>query len=119
MIFFPMLLIMSMLAFALIQAPPGDYLTDYVAAQQAMGDFMSKDDEEALRESVKEAKKLGFDGKGCIHPRQIKPIHEEFAPSESEIEKAKKIGQTVKDATKVPTNISKYKYILVSMLMYW
>tara|TARA_B100000586_G_scaffold260258_1_gene226397 strand:+ start:1938 stop:2897 length:960 start_codon:yes stop_codon:yes gene_type:complete len=50
MIFFPMLLIMSMLAFALIQAPPGDYLTDYVAAQQAMGDFMSKDDEEALRE---------------------------------------------------------------------
>ena len=34
---------------------------------------------------------MGFEGKGCIHPRQIKPIHEEFAPSKSEIEKAKKI----------------------------
>ena len=41
--------------------------------------------------SIQEAKELGFDGKGCIHPRQIKPIHEEFAPSKTEIEKAKKI----------------------------
>ncbi len=53
--------------------------------------FSDVNDEEALRESVREAKELGFDGKGCIHPRQIKPIHEEFAPSVSEIEKAKKI----------------------------
>ena len=44
-----------------------------------------------MRESVREAKELGFDGKGCIHPRQIQPIHEEFAPSISEIEKARKI----------------------------
>jgi len=28
---------------------------------------------------------------GCIHPRQIKPIHEEFAPTEIEISKAKRI----------------------------
>ena len=53
--------------------------------------FSDVNDEESLRESVREAKELGFDGKGCIHPRQIKPIHEEFAPSQSEIEKAKKI----------------------------
>ena len=44
-----------------------------------------------MRTSVQEAKELGFEGKGCIHPRQIKPVHEELAPSESEIEKAKKI----------------------------
>ena len=37
-----------------------------------------KNNEDALRKSVKDAKKLGFDGKGCIHPRQIKPIHEEI-----------------------------------------
>ena len=53
--------------------------------------FSDVSDEEGLRLSVQEAKELGFDGKGCIHPRQIKPIHEEFAPSESEIKKAKKI----------------------------
>ncbi len=53
--------------------------------------FSDVSDEKGLRASVQEAKELGFDGKGCIHPRQIKPIHEEFAPSQFEIEKAKKI----------------------------
>ena len=53
--------------------------------------FSDVNDEESLRESAREAKELGFDGKGCIHPRQIQPIHEEFAPSKSEIEKARKI----------------------------
>ena len=53
--------------------------------------FSDVNDEESLRESVRESKKIGFDGKGCIHPRQIKPIHEEFAPTEAEVEKAKKI----------------------------
>lgn len=53
--------------------------------------FSDVGDEEGLRKSVREAKALGFDGKGCIHPRQILPIHDEFAPSEAEIEKAKKI----------------------------
>ncbi|MBC8401439.1 MAG: HpcH/HpaI aldolase/citrate lyase family protein [Candidatus Marinimicrobia bacterium] len=46
---------------------------------------------DGLRESVLEAKALGFDGKGCIHPRQIKPLHAAFAPTAAEIEKAKKI----------------------------
>ena len=40
---------------------------------------------------LKEAKDLGFDGKGCIHPRQIQPIHEEFAPNEIDVKQAKKI----------------------------
>ena len=31
-IFFPMLALMSVVAFAIIQAPPGDFLSDYVAA---------------------------------------------------------------------------------------
>ncbi|MFH1852658.1 MAG: aldolase/citrate lyase family protein [Candidatus Neomarinimicrobiota bacterium] len=47
--------------------------------------------EAGLRASVLEAKALGFDGKGCIHPRQIKPLHEAFAPTATEIEKAQKI----------------------------
>jgi citrate lyase subunit beta/citryl-CoA lyase len=51
--------------------------------------FSDVNDEDALRKSVREAKELGFDGKGCIHPRQIKPIHDEFSPTESEIKKAK------------------------------
>jgi citrate lyase subunit beta/citryl-CoA lyase len=41
-----------------------------------------------LRHQVIESKALGFEGKGCIHPNQIKVIHEAFAPSETEIRKA-------------------------------
>jgi citrate lyase subunit beta/citryl-CoA lyase len=54
--------------------------------------------EVGLRESVREAKSLGFDGKGCIHPRQIKPMHEEFAPSMEQIEKAQKIVSAFEQA---------------------
>jgi citrate lyase subunit beta/citryl-CoA lyase len=55
---------------------------------------------EGLRESVIEAKSLGFDGKGCIHPRQVKVVHEAFAPTEQEIERAKKIVTAFEDAEK-------------------
>ena len=53
-----------------------------------------------LRESVNEAKSLGFEGKGCIHPRQVRVVHEAFKPSEQEIEKAKKIVTAFEDAKK-------------------
>jgi len=46
---------------------------------------------EALKQNVLVSKSLGFDGMGCIHPRQIRVIHENFAPDQPEIEKAKKI----------------------------
>ena len=55
---------------------------------------------EGLRESVIEAKSLGFDGKGCIHPRQIEVVHKAFAPIEPEIEKAKKIVKAFNEAKK-------------------
>jgi len=55
---------------------------------------------EGLRESVIEARSLGFDGKGCIHPRQVKIVHEAFAPTEPEIEKARKIVAAFEDAEK-------------------
>jgi len=55
---------------------------------------------EGLRESVIEAKSLGFDGKGCIHPRQVEIVHKAFAPTEPEIEKAKKIVTAFEDAEK-------------------
>lgn len=47
--------------------------------------------EDGLRNAVLEAKGLGFDGKGCIHPRQIRVIHEAFAPKPAELERARAI----------------------------
>jgi len=34
---------------------------------------------------------LGFEGMGCVHPSQIAVIHEAFAPTSAEIERARKI----------------------------
>ncbi len=42
--------------------------------------FSDVSDMEGLKASVLEAKSLGFEGKGCIHPRQIPVVHEAFAP---------------------------------------
>ncbi len=53
--------------------------------------FSDVGDEEGLKQTVKESRQLGFEGMGCIHPRQIKVIHESFAPEPEEIEKAEKI----------------------------
>ncbi len=53
--------------------------------------FSDVADEKGLLDSVLEAKALGFDGKGCIHPRQIEAIHRGFTPSETEIEKATRV----------------------------
>ncbi len=53
--------------------------------------FSDVGDMEGLRQNVLRSKALGFDGMGCIHPRQIVVIHETFAPAPDEIERAKKI----------------------------
>jgi len=53
--------------------------------------FSDVGDMEALKQNVLKSKSLGFDGMGCIHPRQIKVIHENFAPDAADILKAKKI----------------------------
>lgn len=67
--------------------------------------FSDVADEEGLRESVLEAKSLGFEGKGCIHPGQIRIVHEGFAPSENEIERAKKISLALEDAQKKKSGV--------------
>jgi citrate lyase subunit beta/citryl-CoA lyase len=46
---------------------------------------------ELLAEVVNKSKALGFHGMGCIHPRQIKVVHDNYAPGAAEIEMAKKI----------------------------
>jgi len=53
--------------------------------------FSDVTDMVGLRESVIEAKALGFVGKGCIHPRQITVVHDAFAPEKTEINRAKRI----------------------------
>ncbi len=53
--------------------------------------FSDVADMEALKANVTASRSLGFEGMGCIHPRQIRIIRRGFAPDEAEIEKSKKI----------------------------
>ena len=51
-----------------------------------------------LRQWGENSRALGFEGMGCIHPSQIPVIHEAFAPSQREIEKALKIVAAFEEA---------------------
>ncbi len=55
-------------------------------------------DEEGLLAWGRRARAMGFEGMGCIHPRQIRVIHEAFAPSQEEIEKALRIEAAWREA---------------------
>ncbi|HXW93885.1 MAG TPA: aldolase/citrate lyase family protein [Terriglobales bacterium] len=60
--------------------------------------FADVADLEGLRRSAERARALGFEGMGCIHPSQIRVVHQAFAPSPAEIEKAFKIVAAFEDA---------------------
>ena len=56
------------------------------------------EDEEGLREETLRVRALGFDGKGVIHPLQIRPVHEAFAPTPEELAWAKGVVQAAEEA---------------------
>lgn len=62
--------------------------------------FSDIGDLDGLNRNVEASKALGFDGMGCIHPRQIKIIHKNFLPREKEIEEAKIIVTAFTEANK-------------------
>lgn len=51
-----------------------------------------------LEEWARRSRALGFEGMGCIHPRQIEPIHAAFAPTAEEIQKALAIVAAFEEA---------------------
>src|SRR5215210_7544880 len=55
-------------------------------------------DEEGLRRSCLIARSLGFDGKWCIHPAQIGIFFNDTAPTEKEVEWAKKVIAAYEEA---------------------
>lgn len=55
-------------------------------------------DEEGLRLWGRRARCMGFEGMGCVHPRQIAVVHEAFAPEAAEIDRARKIVVAFQEA---------------------
>tara|TARA_B100000029_G_scaffold511305_1_gene604981 strand:- start:292 stop:1140 length:849 start_codon:yes stop_codon:yes gene_type:complete len=59
--------------------------------------YLDLDDIEGMIVAAKQAKALGFCGKGSVHPKQIPALNEVFSPSESEISKARKITRAFEE----------------------
>jgi citrate lyase subunit beta/citryl-CoA lyase len=63
--------------------------------------FSDVGDMEGLKHNVLISKALGFEGMGCIHPRQIRIINQGYAPDNAEIEKSMKIVMAFEEASKI------------------
>jgi citrate lyase subunit beta/citryl-CoA lyase len=55
------------------------------------GVFNGLNDPDEFLKEAEEGRKLGFDGKSLIHPNQIEPCHRAFAPTETELERARQL----------------------------
>lgn len=53
------------------------------------------DDKEGFEAEVRQNREMGFDGKSIVNPRQIRYVHETFAPTKKEIAYAEKLNSFV------------------------
>ena len=59
--------------------------------------FTNLDDQAGFEAEVRQNKAMGFDGKSLINPKQIRFVHEVFAPTEKEVIQAEKIVRAVRE----------------------
>ena len=59
--------------------------------------FTNLDDDEGFMAELRQNKAMGFDGKSLINPKQIRPVHELFAPTEKEVITAERIITAYKE----------------------
>lgn len=61
--------------------------------------YSDVNNEEGLIQETETIKQLGFDGKSVINPRQIKIVHDIFAPTQREIEHANAVIYAIEEAS--------------------
>lgn len=59
--------------------------------------FTDMDDMEGFKNEVIMVKKMGFDGKSLIHPKQIKIVHDIYKPTQKEIHDAERIVRAYRE----------------------
>jgi citrate lyase subunit beta/citryl-CoA lyase len=74
------------------------YAARAAAVQPIASVYSDIDNEEGLAAYVHRERGLGFDGIGCIHPRQIPVVHREMTPSEAEVERAVRVVRAAREA---------------------
>ncbi|MDO4565337.1 MAG: citrate (pro-3S)-lyase subunit beta [Clostridia bacterium] len=60
--------------------------------------YSDVNNEEGFLQEVELIKKLGFDGKSVINPRQIPPLHRAYMPSEKDLMKARAVMNAIAEA---------------------
>ena len=60
--------------------------------------YLDLEDHDGMVVAAKQARALGFSGKGSVHPKQIPALNEVFTPAEDEISRARRIIQTFEEA---------------------
>ncbi|HEX2649174.1 MAG TPA: CoA ester lyase [Burkholderiales bacterium] len=55
-------------------------------------------DLEGLRASIAASRRMGFQGRMCIHPEQVAPVNEGYAPAAAEVAQAERIVAAFKEA---------------------
>lgn len=93
--------------------PPGGGPGGWLAIQTAVvtharaagveavdGPFLGIGDDPEFRDAVTWARSRGFDAKWAIHPRQVAEINRAFAPSEAELDHARRVLEAMGDASR-------------------
>lgn len=74
-----------------------------ISAQDAV--FSDINDPEGLQKDLEMTRALGFDGKTCVHPRQIDTVNACFTPSQKEILNAQRVLAALEEAAKNHTGV--------------
>ena len=60
--------------------------------------YLDLEDLEGMKIQARQARELGFSGKGAIHPKQIADLNEVFTPSAEEVARARKVVTAFEEA---------------------
>lgn len=74
-----------------------------ISAQDAV--FSDINDSEGLKADLEMTRALGFDGKTCVHPRQIDAVNACFTPSRKEIRNAERVLEALEEAARNHTGV--------------
>ena len=74
------------------------YAARAAGAQPIASVYSAFSDDDGLAAYVQRERGLGFDGVGCIHPRQIPIVHREMTPTEDEVERAVRVVRAAREA---------------------
>jgi len=71
--------------------------------------YSDVNNEEGFLAEVSLIRKLGFDGKSIINPRQIEPLHRAFVPSEKDLNKARAVMEAIAEANRRGSGVASLK----------